>query len=155
MRWLRVAMHIRSATPHHLERRCFVCCAPKELKFAGNLAKTQSCRAKPLLFSKRRKTLRFFSRFERHDSFLFLLPVATSIDVTHVTSRFYKLPPFNVWGAVAHTYLLFFSERGVNGIAKTINPSIAQDRRKAELHGAMSFVSLRLREVELPPKGNF
>ena len=51
MRWLRVAMDIRSATPHHLERRCFVCHAPKELKFAGNLAKTQSCRAKPLLFS--------------------------------------------------------------------------------------------------------
>ena len=68
--------------------------------------------------------------------------VATSIDVTHVTSRFYKLPPFKVWGAVAHTYLFFFSGRGVNGIAKTINPSIAQDRRRAELHGAMSFVSL-------------
>ena len=41
--------------------------------------------------------------------------------------------------------------RGVNGIA----PSIAQDRRRAELHGAMSFVSLRHREVELLPKGNF
>ena len=51
MRWLRVAMDIRSATPHHLQRRCFVCRAPKELKFAGNLAKTKSCRAKPLLFS--------------------------------------------------------------------------------------------------------
>ena len=81
MQWLRVAMDIRSATPHHLERRCFVCRAPKELKFAGNLAKTQSCRAKPLLFSKRGKTLRFFSRFERHDSFLFLLP-ASRIQVT-------------------------------------------------------------------------
>ena len=33
------------------------------------------------------------------------------VDVTHVTSRFYKCkwPPFNVWGAVAHTYLFFFS----------------------------------------------
>ena len=51
MRWLCVAMDIRSATPHHLERRCFVCRVPKELKLAGNLAKTQSCRAKPLLFS--------------------------------------------------------------------------------------------------------
>ena len=71
------------------------------------------------------------------------------IDVTQVTSRFYKLPPFNVWGAVAHTYLFFFCGLGVNGIAKTINPSIAQDRRRAELHGAMSFVSLRHREVEL------
>ena len=81
--------------------------------------------------------------------------VATSIDVTHVTSRFYKWPPFNVWGAVAHTYLFFFSGRGVNGMAKTINPSIAQDRRRAELHGAMSFVSLRHREVELLPKRNF
>ena len=47
---LLVAMDIRSATPHHLERRCFVCRAPKELKFAGNLAKTQICRAKLLLF---------------------------------------------------------------------------------------------------------
>ena len=37
--------------------------------------------------------------------------LATSIDVTHVTSRFYKWPPFNVWGAVAHTYLFFFSGR--------------------------------------------
>ena len=83
------------------------------------------------------------------------LKLATSVDVTHVTSRFYKWPPFNVWGAVAHTYLFFFSGRGVNGIAKTINPSIAQDRRRAELHGAMSFVSLRHREVELLPKGNF
>ena len=81
--------------------------------------------------------------------------LATSIDVTHVTSRFYKWPPFNVWGAVAHTYLFFFSGRGVNGIAKTINPSIAQDRQRAELHGAMSFVSLGHREVELLPKGNF
>ena len=81
--------------------------------------------------------------------------ISTSVDVTHVTSRFYKWPPFNVWGAVAHTYLLFFSGRGVNGIAKTSNPSIAQDRRRAELHGAMSFVSLRHREVELLPKGNF
>ena len=81
MRWLRVAMDIRSATPHHLERRCFVCRVSKELKFAGKLAKTQSCRAKPLLFSKRRKMLRSFSRFERHDSFLFLLP-ASRIQVT-------------------------------------------------------------------------
>ena len=94
-------------------------------------------------------TVAFF--FFEWSSFL----VATSIDVTHVTSRFYKWPPFNVWGAVAHTYLFFFSGRGVNGIAKTINPSIAQDRRRAELHGAMSFVFLRHREVELLPKGNF
>ena len=69
--------------------------------------------------------------------------VATSVDVTHVTSRFYKLPPFNVSGAVAHTYLFFFSGPGVKAIAKTTNPSIAQDRRRAKLHGAMSFISLR------------
>ena len=81
MRWLRVAMDIRSATPHHLERRCLVCRAPKELKFAGNLAKAQSCRAKPLLFTLSGKTFRFFSRFERHDSFLFLLP-SSGIQVT-------------------------------------------------------------------------
>ena len=83
------------------------------------------------------------------------LILATSIDVTHMTSRFYKWPPFNVWGAVAHTYLFFFSGPGVKGIAKTTNPSIAQGRRRAELHGAMFFVSLRHREVELLPKGNF
>ena len=52
MRWLRVAMDIRSATRHHLERRCFVCREPKELKFAANLANTQSCRAIPLIFPK-------------------------------------------------------------------------------------------------------
>ena len=104
----------------------------------------------------RDKTFFFIFR----NSFLYKITVSftlvvTSIDVTHVTSRFYKWPPFNVWRAVAHTYLFFFSGRGVNGIVKTINPSIAQDRRRASLHGAMSFVSLRHREVELLPKGNF
>ena len=81
--------------------------------------------------------------------------VATSVDVTHVTSQFYKLTPCNVCGAVAHKYLFFFSVPGVKGIAKTTNPSIAQDRRRAELHGAISFVFLRHREVELRPTGHF
>ena len=57
-----------------------------------------------------------------------MVVLVTSVDVKHVTSRFYKLPPFNVWGAVAHTYLFFFSGPGVKGIAKTTNPSIGQDR---------------------------
>ena len=52
MRWLRVAMEIRSATPHHLERRCFVCREPKELKFAGNLAKTKAVEPNHHLFPK-------------------------------------------------------------------------------------------------------
>ena len=82
--------------------------------------------------------------------------LATSVDVTHVTSRFYKLPPFNVWWSVAHTYLFpSFSGPGVKGIAKTTNPSIAQDRWRAGLHGVMSFVFLRHRKVELRPKANF
>ena len=55
-----------------------------------------------------------------------------------------------------HTkYLFFFSVPGVKGIAKTTNPSIAQDRRRADLHGAMSFVFLRHRQVELRPTGHF
>ena len=41
------------------------------------------------------------------------LPVATSVDVTHVTSQFYKLTQCNVCGAVAHKYLFFFSVPGL------------------------------------------
>ena len=47
-----------------------------------------------------------------------IISVGTSIDVTHVTSRFYKWPPFNVWGAVAHTYLFFFSGRGSTALLR-------------------------------------
>ena len=62
-----------------------------------------------------------------------------------------------MYGEPWHTHTSSFLA-GVGSTAlllKTINPSIAQDRRRAELHGAMSFVSLRHREVELLPKGNF
>ena len=84
------------------------------------------------------------------------IQVAISVDVTHVTSQFYKLTPCDVCGAMAHTFLFFFSGPGVKGIAEMINPSIAQDRWRAELHGAISFVFLRHQEVELrPTKGHF
>ena len=60
-----------------------------------------------------------------------------------------------MYGEPWHTHTSSFPA-GVGSTASLINnPSIAQDRRRAELHGAMSFVSLRHREVELLPKGNF
>ena len=55
--FLRVARETRSSTPHHFERRCFVCGLSQELVLAGQLAKTLSCAKKQrFLFQSKEKS---------------------------------------------------------------------------------------------------
>ena len=54
---------------------------PKSWNLQETLPRHKAVEPNHYFFSKRRQTLRFFSRFERHDSFLFLLP-ASRIQVT-------------------------------------------------------------------------
>ena len=55
--FLRVARETRSSTPHHFERRCFVCGLSQELVLAGQLAKTLSCaKNQRFLFQSKQKS---------------------------------------------------------------------------------------------------